>query len=498
MNEFRYRADLSVSLLAQAAGIPEPTLKRWAGDKNQPREWRWRDVVKIAGALNLKLVEADRLLRAGGYKPIVQLYARHPGADDTALFSHWLLEIQRQTIIPSLPDYFQVREDSLARLKALVLGGGEQYVVITGKRPSVGIQGMGGIGKTLLAVALTHDPDVQAAFPDGIYWLTVGDLGDLKAGGNLQLLNRQVELARLIGDGATALIDTKQAASHLRQQLRGMKCLLVLDDVWQVDHVQPLAAVDATSGGRLLVTTRNRGVLTGLRAHEMKLDVLSRSQSRALLAHMTEMSLDELPPEADELADRCEDLPLALVVCGANVADGYLWGDLLTALDKARLDYLDHEQGSVMATFQASVERLSDVEVTLYQTLAIFPEDIPLPEKMLVTFWAHHQEIEPFEVRRIISRLEGRALLDTTGTPGERRISLHDLLHLFVRQKAGERIPGMYRQWKNVFRPHLFRPHVTLIHNWFFFSVVFANEAGANDLPFIKPSFTFLYGEKNL
>jgi NB-ARC domain len=33
---------------------------------------------------------------------------------------------------------------------------------------------MGGIGKTMLAAALAHNPKVWQAFPDGIYWLTVG------------------------------------------------------------------------------------------------------------------------------------------------------------------------------------------------------------------------------------------------------------------------------------------------------------------------------------
>jgi hypothetical protein len=33
---------------------------------------------------------------------------------------------------------------------------------------------MGGIGKTVLAKALTEDEVVQRAFPDGIVWITVG------------------------------------------------------------------------------------------------------------------------------------------------------------------------------------------------------------------------------------------------------------------------------------------------------------------------------------
>jgi predicted ATPase len=42
----------------------------------------------------------------------------------------------------------------------------------------VAITSMGGIGKTVLASALAHDPEMRQAFPDGLYWLTVGQKTD--------------------------------------------------------------------------------------------------------------------------------------------------------------------------------------------------------------------------------------------------------------------------------------------------------------------------------
>ena len=36
------------------------------------------------------------------------------------------------------------------------------------------LHGMGGIGKSVVARALCDDPAVQAAFPDGILWATLG------------------------------------------------------------------------------------------------------------------------------------------------------------------------------------------------------------------------------------------------------------------------------------------------------------------------------------
>jgi hypothetical protein len=80
--------------------------------------------------------------------------------------------------VPDLPPHYLPREADLAGLKRKLLSG-DASVAITGQGKAVGIQGMGGIGKTVLAAALAHDSEVRQAFPDGIYWLTVGQKPNL-------------------------------------------------------------------------------------------------------------------------------------------------------------------------------------------------------------------------------------------------------------------------------------------------------------------------------
>jgi hypothetical protein len=43
------------------------------------------------------------------------------------------------------------------------------------KKTPLAIHGAGGFGKTVLATALCHEPEVIQAFPDGTVWVTLGE-----------------------------------------------------------------------------------------------------------------------------------------------------------------------------------------------------------------------------------------------------------------------------------------------------------------------------------
>src|SRR2546426_6384236 len=68
---------------------------------------------------------------------------------------------------PPPPVHFIPRPEIAAALKSFLL---DQREPTSGTSPVLAIHGMGGVGKSTLAVAVARDQDVIKAFPDGILW----------------------------------------------------------------------------------------------------------------------------------------------------------------------------------------------------------------------------------------------------------------------------------------------------------------------------------------
>jgi hypothetical protein len=253
---------------------------------------------------------------------------------------------------------------------------------------------MSGIGKTVLATAIARDVDVVNHFRDGIFWLTVGI--------NPLVTLRQSDLAQWIDGKPHTFKDSIEGKGYLSNLLINKTCLIILDDVWRAGDVQELLG-DLGPGSRVLITTRDARILTALEAHEFRLDLLSKEDSKTLLAKWANLSATDLPSKAFEIIHECDRLPLALALCGAQFRDGITWDDLLDALKKADLKYLDHEQGSVMKSMEVSVERLEPDEAKCYKELAVFPPDKAIPEVAILTLWAYAHKMEDRNGRKLLS-----------------------------------------------------------------------------------------------
>jgi WD40 repeat protein len=321
------------------------------------------------------------------------------------------------------PNYIR-RQEYLDRLKQALFGAADRALGITGAVPRgerIGLHGMGGIGKTVLAIDLVNDDEVRGTFPDGIFWLTLGQ--------TIEPLKLQAELASYLAGAAKDFATVNEARDRLRQLFDGKACLLVLDDLWRPQDAEPFDVLGPRS--RLLVTTRDADLLVALGAREMPLDVLSEELALELLASWSGRLRAGLSEAARKVAEACGYLPLALALAGARVQGGARWEKVLSALEAGRLEFLDHPYGSVFGSLRLGTDALSAPERDRYFELAVFPEDVEIPAAAICTLWRHTGKLEAEGAHDLLLRLHRRALLTRSADGG--RISFHDLQHDFLR-----------------------------------------------------------------
>jgi len=341
------------------------------------------------------------------------------------------------TAVPSLPPHFLPRRDEIIRLGETVLADVQQPTVITSAKQTTALQGMGGVGKSVMAAAFARATETRRAFTDGVIWLTIGQ--DPDPSSNLKLVGTA------FGDDPVNYIDLDTARARLPGILSDKVCLIMLDDVWNVNHATPF--VNALGPRcRLLITTRDGVLVTALGAQEHGLDVLTDAAALELLANWCDQDVESLPTEAVSVASECGNLPLALALCGAMARDSTPWSDMLEALEEADLTFIEgkipnYPYPDVLKALKVSVDALANEDTVAaehYHKLAVFPADEAVPEAAVLTFWLYTDGLKERDARRLLTKLERKALLRLEGEAPHRLISLHDLQHDYLRAVVGD------------------------------------------------------------
>jgi hypothetical protein len=232
-----------------------------------------------------------------------------------------------------LPPYYQHRKKEIAELGRIILEDTQSPVIITAHKKTSMIHGMGGSGKTVLASAFAQTIDVRRSFGDGVFWFTLGKKADI-----ISILK---EIGSNLKDDFSSYWNVTAAANRLSMVLKNRRCLIVLDDIWDINHVYPfMKMVTIGSRSRLLVTTRNLEIATFLGAQEYRIDFLDNDTSLRLLAEWAGCCIQDLPAEASEIVQHCGNLPLALSMTGALLRNEPInrWKDILYKYQNAKID----------------------------------------------------------------------------------------------------------------------------------------------------------------
>jgi DNA-binding SARP family transcriptional activator/tetratricopeptide (TPR) repeat protein len=291
------------------------------------------------------------------------------------------------------------------------------------------ISGLGGVGKSALAVHVAHR--LTGLYPDGQVHVDLRGISDTPAP-PVEVLGR---LLRAFDQTQASLPESVDVRMDLyRTLVAHRRILLLLDDAADERQVRPLLPGGARCA--VIITARNR--LAGLTdAHLVELDMLTPDEATTLLGRVAgEERIDAASGPAALIVERCGYLPLAVRIAGARLAARRWSPQLLAdrlADEQRRLDELRVGDQQIRATIEVSFRSLDRLAQTALRRLGDLGS-VDLPGWIVAVVL----DTSPAEADAVIEQLIDAYLVDYryADTGGQIRYRLHDLVRIYASERA--------------------------------------------------------------
>ncbi|MEO3875793.1 BTAD domain-containing putative transcriptional regulator [Nonomuraea sp. B12E4] len=330
--------------------------------------------------------------------------------------------------LPAEMASFVGRAEEVARASAALAEDGPGPVRICQ------ISGIGGVGKSSLAIRVAHA--LADRYPAGQLYVNLhGDTPQIAPVEPIEALSRFLRSLGLAGSAVPT--ELEEAAGRFRSLTRGKRMLIVLDNAKDAAQVRPLLPGSATCA--VLITSRR--MLTSFEgAVQVPLDVLPDADALALLSGMVGKDRIAAEPEAAaEVVRLCGGLPLALCLAAARLAARPSWSVSVLARRLAtarrRLDELQADDRAVRASFQTGYQGLKAdpdgvAAARMFRLLSLLDgPDIGLPVAAALA------DLPKERAQQLLDLLVDARLVQDHAPD---RYRLHDLLRLFARERAEE------------------------------------------------------------
>lgn len=459
--------------IAEKVNVSAETVNRWRKGRKQPRTGNLQTIARLMfenrGGESQKSVETDFLSSELFFRRYedgsVQLSDDPPAAARQFLIDTNRLNADGQVVSSSAtpePGSFRSRNDGTSGQRAATVSNNQHITSSHSSRDQTGgslahiaggtipnrlpdfvgqtekieeithhisqgyhvlLAGMGGVGKTSLAIEISYL--MRDQFPDGVYFVD-------SQGMNEHPLTSD-EVARSLAQAVDPLTQTGKASGWLdvcRSVLSNRQCLLVLDNLWSADVIRDLNPPDPAL---ILATARQRLAFSGGRLIDV--DQMPITDAIALLdLILSDPGFGE--NSLEELAIECSALPLALRAAATYILVHKVpLRDYLERLRKERresqgrkLTYLSNARVidrslDVEAVLSLSLEKLLEDDRMLaqrYLDLVHFPSDFEA--EAVSAIW----EVDANATEKSLDRLVAQSLVQRDHVTG--RLRLHDLL----------------------------------------------------------------------
>jgi disease resistance protein RPS2 len=322
----------------------------------------------------------------------------------------------------------------------------------------VGVRGMGGVGKTLLAQMVNNDKEIQQEFgKESIIWITVGRDAEIS------VIYERMRKSLAVGSHGGSLEDQR---TQLVNEFSKQSVLLILDDIWdgivhEFKEMVHWLNIAGGAGSVTVVTTRDEAITRKC------VNALSEEQSWELFrTHAFGTEIVPLNRDLEVLArdvcKECKCLPLALKVIGLAMKgkrDICEWRNTFNRLKRSSRVTEDIEE-QLFERLRISYDLLDGPTKTCFLYFTAFPEDCEIPVEHLCQVWIVeglfgeelNKEEALDEAHCALNQLLGRSLIER-GCDDKRSgngewAKMHDILRDLAIHISGE---GNKSECKNLF-----------------------------------------------
>lgn len=327
--------------------------------------------------------------------------------------------VVRPAQLPATVPDFTGRASFVAELSEILSAAEGRVMAVSA------LAGIGGVGKTTLAVHVAHV--TRSHFPDGQLYVDLQGAGARAAEPETVL----GAFLRALGTSDSAIPDSlEERAALYRSVLDGRRVLVVLDNARDAAQVRPL--LPGMEGCAALVTSRIRMVdLAG--AHLVDLDVMSPEEALLLFTRIVgEERVQSERKAALDVVAACGFLPLAIRIAASRLAARRTWtvSTLAAKLadERRRLDELQAGDLAVKATFELGYGQLEPAQARAFRLLGLADgPDLSLAAAAAVL------DLPTEETEDLLESLVDTSLVESAA-PG--RYRYHDLVRLYARACA--------------------------------------------------------------
>ncbi|PIA29528.1 hypothetical protein AQUCO_05900038v1, partial [Aquilegia coerulea] len=314
-------------------------------------------------------------------------------------------------------------------------------LLMDGESRVVGVYGMGGIGKTKMAMVINNRILAKPGQFDKIIWVTQSQVWDIRG--------LQTDIAKKVDLDLSNEQDEIERMGRLHEALKRRKRILfIFDDMWQEFPLGKIGISEPTTdnGCKVLLTTRKKEVCNkmGCRAAIVKAETLTEEEAWELFLDKVDELTPEVMPTAKLVAKECSGLPLAIITVAAAMRGNGDIGDWTVALNDLRnfSNRIIDSEDIVFERLKFSYDRLPNEKLKKsFLFCSLYPEDYEILARELVDFWiidgmveGRNRQEEFLEGQFILKKLKDYCLLESVETYddyyGEMSdaVKMHDLI----------------------------------------------------------------------